>query len=103
MSLSHSELKSWFRYFNKKWFDGRLPADMDVLYAPDDTAHGLAIVRSATDRSISIDTALAGTRYAKLILLHEMNHHDTGEFGHGKRFQAGMLKLAIKGAFRNIW
>jgi hypothetical protein len=103
MGLSHSELKGWYRYFNRKWFDSRLPADMDVMYAPDDRTHGLAIRERTDERVIMIDTTLAGTRYAKMTLLHEMVHHDTGDFRHGKRFQGGMLRLAARGAFRNIW
>lgn len=103
MSLSHTELKKWFNYFNRKWFDSRFPADMDVYYAPDDRCHGLAIGDQNGEGSIKIDTAVAGTRYAKLVLLHEMVHLDTGDYGHGRRFQNGMLRLAALGAFRNLW
>ena len=101
--LSHSQLRRWYRTFNRRWFDGKLPEDMDVLYAPDDTAHGLAILDRTDERVITIDSTIAGTRYAKLVLLHEMVHHATGDFGHGGRFQRGMQRLAIIGAFKGIW
>ena len=103
MSLSHLQLKQWFRYYNRKWFESRFPADTDVYYAPDDNCHGMAIGEWNGEGSIKIDTAVAGTRYAKLVLLHEMVHLDTGDYTHGKRFQAGMLRLAAIGALRNLW
>lgn len=76
---------------------------MNVYYAPHDDAHGLARREETGACSIQIDTTLAGTRYARLILLHEMNHHFTGDWGHGKSFQAGMLRLAMAGALKKIW
>jgi len=103
MGLSHAQLRRWYCTFNREFFFGQLPKEMDVFYAPDDEAHGLARRYATGDCSIQVDTALAGTRYARLILLHEMNHHYTGDWGHGKRFQVGMLRLAIAGAFRKIW
>ncbi len=103
MALSHTELKAWFRYFNRKHFDSRFPADTDVFYAPDDRLHGEAAGYPNGEGAIKIDTTVAGTRYAKLVLLHEMVHLDTGDYSHGKRFQQGMLRLAAKGALRNIW
>jgi hypothetical protein len=103
MTLSHTQLRRWYTSFNRRFFGNSLPADMDVFYAPDDDAHGVAVCVSEDDRLIKIDTAHAGTRFARLILLHECNHHYTGDFGHGPRFQAGMVRLAALGAFRRIW
>ncbi len=103
MSLSHAQLRRWFLAYNRKWFGGRLPEDMDVYYAPDDGAHGLAISANTGEQSIKVDTASMGTRYAKLVLLHEMVHHYTGDYGHGEKFQNGMKRLALLGAFKTIW
>jgi hypothetical protein len=101
--LSHTQLKRWYRSFNRRWFESRLPEDMDVLYVPDDGAHGTAICYPNGELVIEVDTALAGTRFAKMVLLHEMCHHATGDWGHGVRFQAGMARLAMLGAFKGIW
>jgi hypothetical protein len=76
---------------------------MDIFYAPADKTHGLATLHRNEERVIEIDTMVAGTRYAKAILLHECNHHYTGDWTHGERFQNGMLRLAILGAFRGVW
>lgn len=103
MSLSHAQLRRWYQTFNRKWFAGKLPDDMDVFYAPDDGAHGVAICDEQGNRCIKIDTAIAGSRWAKMTLLHECNHHFTGDFSHGVKFQAGMARLAMLGAFRGIW
>lgn len=103
MARSHSELKRWYANYNRFYFGGKLPRDMDVFYAPDDRVHGLAVKDVNGNCTIQIDTALMGTRYAKWTLLHEMAHHATGDWGHGKRFQAQMLRLAIMGAFKKIW
>lgn len=103
MSLSHGELRRWYTTFNRCYFFGKLPKEMDVFYAPDDGAHGIAQRHENGQCTIQIDTTLAGTRYAKWILLHEMNHHYTGDWKHGRKFQAGMLRLAMAGAFKKIW
>src|SRR5579859_4436841 len=103
MSLSHTQLRRWYLQYNRKWFSDRLPRDMDVMYVPDDLNHGTAIVDCCDNCVIKIDTAIAGTRFARLTLIHEMNHHDTGDFGHGPKFQLGMVNLAMRGAFKNIW
>jgi hypothetical protein len=102
MRLSHSQLRGWYIRFNTKWFDNRLPLDMDVFYAPSDGCHGELVV-DGESRHIQIDTAIGDSKFQQLILLHEMTHYDTGDFGHGARFQAGMLRLAKAGAFRNLW
>lgn len=103
MSLSHAQLRRWYRSYNARWFGGKLPDDMDILYAPDDSAYGVATCHENGSRVIQIDTAIAGSRWAKFTLIHEMNHHYTSDFGHGAGFQAGMIRLAIVGAFKWIW
>lgn len=103
MSLSHTQLRRWYRQFNARWFEGRLPEDMDVFYAPDDENHGFCEAHPNGVKIIRIDTKLAGTRHAQIDLIHEMNHHDTGAFNHGARFEAGMQRLARIGAFKGIW
>jgi len=103
MGLSHAELRRWYHGYNRAYFFGRLPREMAVYYAPHDEAHGEAVRGETGACSIQIDTTLAGTRYARMTLLHEMVHHYTGDWGHGRRFQAGMLRLAVAGAFRKVW
>lgn len=103
MTRSHSQLRRWFNAYNRKWFGSRLPSELHVFYAPDDNNHGLAVDFPEGLKFIKVDTTVAGTRFAKMVLLHEMNHHDTDDFGHGEKFQEGMKRLAKAGAFRNIW
>lgn len=102
-SLSHDRLRRWYRHFNKRWFGGELPEDMDVLYAPID-AYGEAECHPNGERVIVIDTMYATDRkIAQWTLLHEMTHHYTGQWNHGSKFQLGMVRLAMLGAFKNIW
>lgn len=104
MSLSHTQLRRWYRELNRKWFDGSLPDDMDLLYAPMDDAHGLAICHANEERVIIVDPVLAAyPRFTRLILIHEMCHHYTGQWNHGAKFQLCMVRLAMRGAFKRIW
>lgn len=102
MKFSHYQLGRWFRSYNKRYFEDRLPPDTDVFYAPIDN-HAHCEIHQNGERIIIIDTALWGLRHARGDLLHEMVHLDTGDFTHGKVFQSGMQRLAKAGAFRNIW
>lgn len=103
MNLSHTQLRRWYRTYNRRWFNGELPDDMDVLYAPMDREHGLAECHPNEERIITIDTMYATPRIARWFLLHEMTHHYTGDWTHGNIFQAGQMRLAMLGAFRRIW
>lgn len=101
--MSHKQLRRWYRDYNARFFNNRLPAGMQLFYAPSDANHGEAIVDGQGNPSIRIDTCLYGMKWDRMALLHEMNHHDTGDFTHGKKFQAGMLRLANMGALARIW
>ena len=102
MSLSHTQLCRWYANYNARWFGGRLPADVDVFYAPLDGCAECA-AHANGERVIIIDTRVAGRRHSKGDLLHEMNHLDTDDWTHGRKFQAGMKRLALGGAFNRIW
>lgn len=102
LGLSHAQPARWFRSYNARYFGGRLPPDTDVFYAPIEL-HAECAAHDNGEKSITIDTRVADTWYARGDLLHEMNHLDTGDFTHGRVFQNGMKRLARAGAFRNIW
>ena len=102
-NLSHTRLRRLYLQYNRRWFNGELPEDMDVLYAPSDVAHGTAICHESGERIIEIDTAIAGTKWENWTLFHEMTHHYTGAWNHGPKFQLGMVRLAMLGAFKQIW
>ncbi len=104
MSLSHSQLRRWYRDANRKWFGGRLPAEMDVFYAPLERKCEEATHCTETEaKAIQVNTGVCCTSCARGALIHGMNHHDTDDWTHGAKFQAGMLRLANEGAFKTIW
>lgn len=104
MRLCDKQLARWYREFNRKWFDGRLPDDTDVLYAPYEGACGL-VWHEEGSFIIQINPAYAvDSRMVKFTLLHELCHialHP--DQSHGRAFQTEMKRLATSGAFKGIW
>lgn len=106
-----SKLQRWVKHYNKKYFDGKLP-EVQVGFndeIPDD--HGTQITVSLDyppghkihQIHISPETHCSN-RQLKLTLLHELVHLKLVPYSqHGKRFEAEMLVLASKGAFKDIW
>ena len=99
-------LKKWFRTFNKRYFDGTLP-NCVVFWEPAFvTGDELGEVKQEGERIIlRIDPSIRFTSaVTKLVLLHEMSHLRLWPYlGHGRKFQAEMLRLAALGAFKNLW
>ena len=115
MPLSDRKLRRWYREFNKKWFEGQLPANTEVWYEHVEGACamveydgcGVTFDESTDTFLIRINPALGwSNRLAAFALLHEMCHIAVGlnpKYNHGVRFQHRMLLLAGAGAFRKLW
>lgn len=103
-TMSHSQLRRWYTAFNKKWFNSELPADMDVFYTPKDGCVEEAWHCSETEEhAIEVNTGVCSKQCSQWALMHGMNHHYTGQWNHGQKFQDGMNRLAMLGAFKKIW
>lgn len=97
---SHLSLKRLFNSFNRKFFDGQLPADTQIIWAPLDGAHGKCW---PGERVIHIDPPLqAHVDYLRIIMLHEMAHLKHPRAGHGKKFQEEIQRLHSIGAYKGL-
>ena len=100
-------LKRWFRTFNARYFDNTLPNAV-VFWEPSfvtGDALGEVVQQEGQPIILRIDPSIKfSTALTKLVLLHEQAHLRLWPYlGHGKRFQAEMLRLAAMGAFKNLW
>ena len=113
-----SYLKRLYNYYNKEFFDDKLPKDAELYYAPklDKVRSAKAQHRSMCavtywyeDRPNAIVIRRTKTKSIRHIvsdLLHEMCHlskpNASCEVEHSE-FQEEMKRLAKAGAFYNIW
>lgn len=103
--FSREDLKNLYLWFNKKYFSNKCPKNLKVKFGKlPQNAFGVTKYEGREPFEIVIDlnpmwsSAIAGT------LLHEMVHvYLPYRCGHGKVFQAEMLRLAKQGAFKDIW
>lgn len=104
MRLCDRTLRRWYREANTRWFEGKLPDDVDVLYAPHAGCVGIA-GQSGDSFFIQVNPAYAmDVSIVKLTLLHEMAHVALWPYRtHGPKFQQEMLRLANAGAMNGKW
>lgn len=108
-------LQTLFAEFNYRYFDGKLPT-VPVRWSRCELRLGqlgsFQQDRDSRDRRILIATAIRRTRRGTaIVLLHEMGHlhlnpspdSDLVGDGHGPEFQCEMLRLAMEGAFEELW
>jgi hypothetical protein len=104
---SHPQLMRLFRKFNVKYFGGALPEPI-LKYEHITTMNCFGLCEFSDDDNqfvITIDPQWASSRsFRHLTLLHEMVHiHIWPHMTHGKKFQDEMMRLALEGAFKEIW
>ena len=102
---SHPQLMRLFRKFNAKYFDNLLPEPI-IKYEHITTMKCFGICEKIEDQFIiTIDPQWASTRsFRHITLLHEMVHMEIWPLNnHGKLFQDAMVRLALDGAFKEIW
>ncbi len=112
---SDPQLRRWYLKFNDHWFGGELPHDTEVFWEPASgylgqtcEVRGCDVDGAETGKSevlIRIDPTLRfSSAMAQLTLMHEMVHVKLAPYwGHGKRFNNEMLRLAKLGAFNGRW
>lgn len=114
--MTEKELTRKYTIFNKKFFDGKLPANIPIVFADmskaqDDglctTFHGQGM---APLHTIYLDSGLKDHgAVQQMLLLHEMAHaklypdggHETKQAD--QAFNEEMIRLAFRGAFQGIW
>ena len=103
-NLCHRELQRVYHAYNRRWFLGALPTDVDCMFAPTDNCLGLVQMENG-GWLLTIDPkyAIEGRTW-RLTLLHEQVHLLVTPYRrHGKQFQDMMKALAGMGAFRTLW
>ena len=104
MKLCDKELGRAYRKYNKLYFDGALPQDVDVFFSPAEDSYG-QVQEEAGGWTLQINPKYSPDhRMWKMVLLHEMAHLAVHPYpSHGAKFQAEMLRLATAGAFKGLW
>lgn len=113
------ELCTWYREYNRKYFDGKCPTENVQVRFASGLHRGLSpmLGHFTTNRgggvAILIDARLSAMpSVAKMTLIHEMVHafldrwREVGrgrDSPHGRRFNAKMRELAEAGAFDRLW
>lgn len=104
MSVSIARIRRWYGHYNRKYFGGRLPADIPILY---DSRKGS--VAQLEEGSEGKPTIVFSPPYAteggivRITLLHEMVHVELWpERNHGKRYQRRIDELYKAGAYRGL-
>lgn len=110
--MTIKQLHKVYARFNKKWFDGRLPAQIAMSF--EDMSHtcnaGLATTYEEPGiriHSIHLDSKFQ--EYDKLLeffLIHEMAHlaaYPNEKTPHDQAFQDQMHILAARGALKDLW
>ena len=108
---SDKQLKHWFSKYNRKWFNGELPEDTVVIWEPVNGcfAETCPIYEVEAGKFIiRMNPSQRGwPSFWKLTLLHEMCHlhlwNEHPKHNHGKVFDREMQRLALAGAFHNLW
>ena len=103
-NLCHRELQKVYEAYNRRWFMGALPDDVDCMFAPTEGCIGLVHMENG-GWLLTIDPkyAIEG-RMWRLTLIHEQVHLLLNPYlTHGQQFQDAMKGLAGMGAFRMLW
>lgn len=103
-NLCHKELQKVYHVYNRRWFLGNLPDEVDCMFAPTDNCIGLVQMENGC-WLLTIDPkyAIEG-RMWRLTLLHEQAHLLNHPYWtHGVKFQNTMKALAGMGAMRTLW
>lgn len=113
--MTKDNLKSWYRFYNKKFFGGELPDDCDVFWKKPLHRTDAASLNhyTATGRPVIYIRPLFydAEMYFCLLLLHEMIHlllkvrgrPKRVYAGHGKEFIAEQKRLTELGAIHPLW
>jgi len=103
--MTNRELKRLYKYYNRRWFQNKLP---DIVVRFGNLRNGALGVTTFVGRDpeyITISNQIKHGQYLnKMVLLHEAVHVSLPvTVTHGPRFQARMRALARKHALDGLW
>lgn len=93
--LEEPALQSLFEQLNREFFGGRIPPYRIIYGQPPGGPRGCSGHCDPGTRIIYVEPSPPTPEGLRRVLLHEMAH--VGSLGHGKRFQAKLLRLARAG------
>jgi hypothetical protein len=107
-------LTRWYTEYNKQFFENKLPVGILVGWDIDepDAARLHAVIFNKEEDGVDMTTGTIrldpnkhkGATDARFSLLHEMCHLRLAPWNkHGKRFNNEMRRLAVEGAFDDLW
>jgi hypothetical protein len=107
-------LQKWYIKYNRAFFDGQLPSDVQVGFNELEGMYGTLAVNIWTSEEDGLEHSLLQIHIdekkhfawdqIKFTLLHEMAHVKLLPIRHhGQRFQEEMKRLAGRDAFKDLW
>jgi hypothetical protein len=115
MFKTDKRLTGWYHQYNKKYFDNKLTSHVTVgwdleIEADAGRTHGVRFHPKEDGIDLEVATIHlhpdkhVGSTDARFTLLHEMCHLRLLPWTrHGKKFNDEMRRLAILGAFDDLW
>ena len=112
---SHRTLKRLYNEYNRKYFSGKLPSieinfitpgQMKKFFGLNRATCAVTCFKEGTTETVAIYISrnfLKCWRYVRADLLHECVHVAHPKADHGKVFQDEMKRLAMRGAFEDVW
>lgn len=110
--MTLKQLQRTYARFNKKWFDGRLPAEIAMSFEDMKQTPNGGLCTTYQEPGLVIHTIHLDRQFEncdkllELFLLHECAHiaaYPNEKTPHDQAFQNEMIILAFKGALRDLW
>lgn len=111
--MTEKALQSLYRRYNKKFFDGKLPADIPIKFVDMSATNQGGLCTTVASEGLVLHVIYLDSTFReydnllKLFLLHEMVHVQIpaldGQDPHGKEFDDGMMRLCFRGALKGLW
>jgi hypothetical protein len=111
--MTEKQLKSLYKRYNRKYFDGSLPADIPLKFENMSATTHCGLTTMFASEGLFLPVIYLDSTFkeyeplTKISLLHEMTHiklHPRAlEDAHGQAFDEEMMRLAFRGAFHGLW
>lgn len=111
--MTERKLQSLYKQYNRKYFDGKLPAEVPVKFIDMSETDMGGLCTTIASGGLVLHVIYLDSNFKdydnilKFFLLHEMVHIKVpvidGQDPHNKEFDDEMIRLAFRGAFHTIW
>ena len=103
MGNSHISLRRLYNFYNRKYFDGELPKDIEIIWHPCDDNNGRSDNLKGKIPRIWIDPSIqAQPKFVRIVMLHECLHIKNPRMNHGKVFKQEIKRLFEAGAYDGL-